>query len=262
MHIHIRRTAAFLAAAVIQIYAAVGYYAWKLPDSYYVTHENDLSVSSALPITAQVQEEQACAAFSSESSGTRTVSLQLFGIIPIKNAEVQEIDTPMLIPGGQPFGIKLQMDGVMIIRLGTIQTEHTSICPAEEAGLKAGDIIHTVGGYTITSNDTLKEAISASDGASVEVTYTREDQTCTTELTPVFSAAEGGYAAGIWVRDSLAGVPFTLRKPMASAVWDIPSAMQTPEPVFPLVQEMPVPLPSAMSPKAQPVIRGCCKEHF
>ena len=206
MHIHIRRTAAFLAAAVIQIYAAVGYYAWKLPDSYYVTHENDLSVSSALPITAQVQEEQACAAFSSKSSGTRTVSLQLFGIIPIKNAEVQEIDTPMLIPGGQPFGIKLQMDGVMIIRLGTIQTEHTSICPAEEAGLKAGDIIHTVGGYTITSNDALKEAISASDGASVEVTYTREDQTCTTKLTPVFSAAEGGYAAGIWVRDSLAGV--------------------------------------------------------
>lgn len=208
MHKLIRRTAAFLAAAVIQIYAAVGYYAWELPDSYYISSQSGFSVSSALPITAQTQPEQSRAVFSdgTVSPDIRTVSLNLFGLFPIKEAEVQEIDTPMLIPGGQPFGIKLRMDGVMIIRLGAVQSGGRSVCPAEEAGLQPGDIIHTVGGYPITSNDILREALSAAEGKPVEITYTRDDQTRTTELTPVFSSAENTYAAGIWVRDSLAGV--------------------------------------------------------
>ncbi len=206
MKIHIRRAAALLAAAAIQIYAAIGYYAWKLPDSYYITSEQGLSISSVLPITAQDQQEHSRAAFSTASSGTQTVSLQLFGIIPIKKAEVQEIETPMLIPGGQPFGIKLQMDGVMVIRLGAVSASGSTVCPAEDAGLQPGDIIHTVGGTSVTSNDTLKEAVSASEGETIEITYTREDKTCSAQLTPVFSPAEGDYTAGLWVRDSLAGV--------------------------------------------------------
>ena len=206
MHLHIRRTAAFLAAAAIQIYAAIGYYAHSLPDSFYVSSGNDLSISSALPISAQTQQEHSRAAFSQSSTGVKSVSLELFGIIPIKNAEVQEIDTPMLIPGGQPFGIRLRMDGVMIIRLGAVSSEEGSVCPAEDAGLKPGDIIRTVDGCSITSNAVLRETFSAAEGTPVEIAFTREGKSCTAELTPVYSPADRCYTAGIWVRDSLAGV--------------------------------------------------------
>ncbi len=206
MHVHIRRTAAAIAAAAFQIYAIAGYYAWKLPDRYYVTAEHTLSLPSALPITAQHKDADALAAFYAQPTDTETVSLRLFGIIPIKNAEVQTVDAPMLIPGGQPFGIKLRMDGVMVIRLGAVQTNFGSSCPAEDAGLLPGDIIHTVNGYPITSNAVLSETIKATEGASAEVIFTRNEETYTAELTPVFSAAENAYAAGVWVRDSLAGV--------------------------------------------------------
>ncbi|MBQ8688634.1 MAG: SpoIVB peptidase [Ruminococcus sp.] len=206
MHIHIRRTAALLAAAAIQIYAAVSYYAYRLPDSYYIAAGEDLSLSSALPITAQTQKPHSRAAFSQSTTDIQSVSLELFGIIPIKDAEVQAIRTPMLIPGGQPFGIKLRMDGVMIVRLGAVAAEDGSVCPAEDAGLEPGDIIQTVNGYPITSNDILKEAFSAAEGAPVEVTFTRDGSACVTQLTPVYSLTDDSYTAGIWVRDSLAGV--------------------------------------------------------
>ena len=127
MHIHIRRTAALLAAAAIQIYAAVSYYAYRLPDSYYIAAGEDLSLSSALPITAQTQKPHSRAAFSQSTTDIQSVSLELFGIIPIKDAEVQAIRTPMLSPGGQPFGIKLRMDGVMIFRLGAVAAEYGSV---------------------------------------------------------------------------------------------------------------------------------------
>ena len=130
---HLRQTAIALTALMLQTFAAAGYYSWKLPDSYYIASGSDLRVSSFFPITAEITEEDSLAAFYQDSDRTSTASLKLFGIIPIKNAEIQEIETPMLIPGGEPFGIRLKMDGVMIVRLGAADTKNGTVCPAKEA---------------------------------------------------------------------------------------------------------------------------------
>ena len=203
---HLRRTAIALTTVMLQTIAAAGYYSWKLPDSYYIASGSDLRVSSFLPITAEITEEDSLAAFYQDSDRTSTASLKLFGIIPVKNAEVQEIETPMLIPGGEPFGIRLKMDGVMVVRLGVADTKNGTVCPAKEAGLRAGDIIETVGGYSVTSNNSLKDAIRAAEGRTVEIEYTRDGEEKICLLTPAYSLSECCYTAGIWVRDSLAGI--------------------------------------------------------
>ncbi|MBQ8725225.1 MAG: hypothetical protein IJY74_06115, partial [Oscillospiraceae bacterium] len=134
-----RITSAIASAVLLQLSAAAGDYAGTLPDSLYLTDKEGLSVSSAIPITAQPVESNTLPAFSDLNFRDDTMSLRLMGIIPIKNAEVQTIETPMLTAGGQPFGIKLRMDGVMVIRLGEVYSDGGSICPAEEAGICAGD---------------------------------------------------------------------------------------------------------------------------
>lgn len=202
----LRTAAILLSAAVINTFAAVGYYSKTLPDSYYISSGTELSLSSFIPITAEVTEEDSLAAFYQNGSHSGSASLKLLGIIPIKNADIQEISTPMLIPGGEPFGIRLKMDGVMIIRLGAADTKNGTICPAEDAGLCAGDIINSVDGIKITSNNSLKEAICAAEGKPVTIDFTRDDKKCSCTLTPAFSLSEGCYTAGIWVRDSLAGI--------------------------------------------------------
>ena len=179
----IQRTAAILAAAVIQLYAAVGYYARELPDHYYVGEQQSLQVSTALHIAAQEQPTAAQTLFSETGNEAQTVSLNLFGFIPIKEVEVESIRTPMLIPCGQPFGIKMLMDGVMIVKESGVQTETGVCCPAADAGLQEGDIIVGIGEQTILGDRTLRlSRASFAPGDIQTVYFWRDGQYYTTEM--------------------------------------------------------------------------------
>ena len=112
----------------------------------------------------------------------------------------------MLVPCGEPFGIKLRMDGAMVVGMERIETASGQRCPAQEAGIQTGDLIQSVDGMAIDSNQSLQEAIAESDGTPVTVTLTRSGETCTVTLTPAYAADDNCYEAGIWVRDSSAGI--------------------------------------------------------
>jgi stage IV sporulation protein B len=56
------------------------------------------------------------------------------------------------------------------------------------------------------NNDAVKEALEQSGGAPVEVVYVRDGEQYSAQLTPVKSAEDGQWMAGMWVRDSSAGV--------------------------------------------------------
>ncbi|MFR6497111.1 MAG: SpoIVB peptidase, partial [Ruminococcus sp.] len=110
----IKRTAVLGAAVLLQLYGAAAYYAWQLPDNYYVQTGSQLEVDTALHISA-VPTAHTVQAAAASARTAETTSLRLFGVIPVKEVEVQEIDTPMLVPCGEPFGIKLRMDGAMVV---------------------------------------------------------------------------------------------------------------------------------------------------
>ncbi|WP_329241596.1 trypsin-like peptidase domain-containing protein [Actinoallomurus sp. NBC_01490] len=80
----------------------------------------------------------------------------------------------------QGGGARIATDGAQSCKGGTV----TPGGPAEKAGLKAGDIITTFDGKTISGSDELIMAIRAkSPGDRVQVGYTRGSQRSTTELT-------------------------------------------------------------------------------
>ncbi len=201
----IRCSAALAAALLIQIYAATAYYAWRLPDSYYIETGGQLQVDTVLHISA-APSEHAVQAVTKSASSTETAALRLFGVIPIKDVEVQEIDTPMLVPCGQPFGIKLRMDGAMVVGFDRVVTAEGERCPAQEAGIQTGDLIQSVNGQDIDSNQALQSAIASSDGVPVTVELIRAEEVCTVTLSPAYSASDSCYEAGVWVRDSSAGI--------------------------------------------------------
>ena len=190
---------------ILNICTISGYYAINLPDSYYVESGGTLELSTAFSINAV--PDNAVPSFSTQTiPASKTASLRLFGIIPVKNVEIRTVETPMLVPGGEPFGIKLLMDGVMIVGTGTVKTEMGEKCPAEECGLKKGDIILSANGKDITQNSEIQEIVSKSKGKPITIDYIHDNQQMQTELTPVFSDSDGIYKAGIWVRDSTAGI--------------------------------------------------------
>lgn len=118
------------------------------------------------------------------------------GNIPIKKAEVTEKERRYVIPSGKPFGIKILSEGVMVI--GAAEGS-----PAEKAGLREGDVIISVNGAEVSSNEELAEAIK-STGDCAELVYKRGESCVSTSVSTMLS--DGVPKIGAWVRDSAAGI--------------------------------------------------------
>jgi len=111
-----------------------------------------------------------------------------------------------LYPGGMPFGIKFITDGVLIIGLCDVDTKDGAQNPWSAAGLKIKDTIVKINGEVINDAAELTKIVEASEGKTLSVEYTRNGEKHTAKLTPAYSASEGKYKTGLYVRDSGAGI--------------------------------------------------------
>jgi len=200
----IKRTAVVLSLAFLTLFGVQTYYGSVIPDNFYLEKGKRLELSS-YPF---IKESQALTVSASAQTYpmTEEVSLTLFGILPIKNVEIRCAEAPTLTVGGTPFGIKLLMEGVMVINLGSIEDSGTRICPAADCGIEKGDIIKSVDGIPVSSNRQIQSIIAESGGEAVEVMLNRNGNEFTTRLQPAYSLTNKTYCAGMWVRDSIAGI--------------------------------------------------------
>ena len=110
-----------------------------------------------------------------------------------------------LMLGGQPVGIELQTDGVVVAGFAEVETE-TGICsPAKEAGLREGDRIVQIGDTPVTAAEDLVRAVGELQGETAEITVRRGE---TSQTLPVQSvrSADGQWMQGLWLRDESSGI--------------------------------------------------------
>lgn len=196
-----RCAAAAVGLVCTVVMAGVSYYNAALPDSYLTGADGEIDFDTVLPITAfECAESRQAYSDPFNTDNSRELDLKLFGSVPIKQVREETVNRPVLAAGGQTFGIRLVTDGVMIIDMKKIGGR----CPAKESGLKIGDVIETLNGEKVTSNARVGEIIKDSGGAECSVSYRRGQEHYSCKLVPVYS--EGSYRAGMWVRDSSAGI--------------------------------------------------------
>ena len=126
-------------------------------------------------------------------------ALVLTAALPVA-ASAQE-----LVLGGQPVGIELQTDGVVVAGFAEVETE-TGICsPAKEAGLREGDRIVQIGDTPVTAAEDLVRAVGELQGETAEITVRRGE---TSQTLPVQSvrSADGQWMLGLWLRDESSGI--------------------------------------------------------
>ena len=166
-----------LAASVI--FAFVIYGIKSIPDSIHLVSDEKLKFNeiysyriSSGDISVSVNSENA-------AKGTLlseyTVDISALKVIPVKSADVIVSERKYVIPSGDVFGIRMFTKGVVVVGSDDVYTEEGISNPSKTAGLNAGDIILTVNGNNV-------------------------------KLTPALSKNDNCYKAGIWVRDSMAGV--------------------------------------------------------
>ena len=154
-------------------------------------------------------EEPACLAFaplSLEKEEDTRGRVVLFGVLPIKEVGLREVERLSLCPGGSVFGIRAPMDGALVTALSEVATAEGSRAPAREAGLRRGDLITAAGGTPVRTAEELSAAIAGCDGRPLSLTVCRGGETLTLSLTPCRAGGEGAFRAGVMVKDTVAGI--------------------------------------------------------
>ena len=131
----------------------------------------------------------------------------LVNIVPAESKNViaaSSLSEKQVILCGTPFGIRLFTSGVVVVGTADIQTNEGTVNPPAKSGVQVGDIVTGVNGKGVNSNEEVSEAIRKSGGQVVQLSLLREGKAFTAALQPVASPA--GYRAGLWVRDSTAGI--------------------------------------------------------
>ncbi len=108
--------------------------------------------------------------------------------------------------GGFPVGFKLYADGVVIVDTEAVDTENGMVDTAKKAGLIVGDVIKEINGNAVTSNNQVSNIIEQSNGAKISLKILRNGEFFNVNFNTEFSVSEGKYKAGIWIRDSSAGI--------------------------------------------------------
>ena len=203
-----RMQRAKLAAAylLLALAAALGWLYSCLPDRVYLEPGQALY----LPRFAWVEPQRGHGSrnvASTRAVGSYQTTLTLGGWLPIKTIRAVVTERPRVTVCGTPFGVKMFSEGALIVGFSDIgQAGGGTSNPAKEAGLRLGDRVICIGQTRTESNDAVKEALDAAEGQSVEVVYIRSGEQKLTALTPVWDGAAGQWRAGMWVRDSSAGV--------------------------------------------------------
>lgn len=110
-----------------------------------------------------------------------------------------------LIPVGETVGIQIKMKGVLVAGVTSVETAEGAVCPAESAGLRAGDVIAAVNGRAVDNAAGFIKAVDERGSAPVELTVLRGGRSQSVTVTPALDA-DGGWRLGLWLRDGIAGI--------------------------------------------------------
>lgn len=175
--------------------------------NYKVQNGKKLQIDTVIPITTVYKDAKMSQSNYNYSAGdTFTVDLKLFGVIPFSTVNVEVVDDMYVNVLGNPFGMKIYTDGVLVIESTDIVTKNGKSNPAIDSGIKIGDYIKSVDGQKITCNEELSQLVSESNGNVMEFQIVRDKKILNYEVTPIFDDNSNVYRIGIWVRDSSAGI--------------------------------------------------------
>jgi stage IV sporulation protein B len=115
------------------------------------------------------------------------------------------IETSELIPCGNPIGIYVETDGILVLGSGRITGEDGLNYEPISNKLKSGDYILKVNGKEMSKKKELIDEIQNSNGKDVDLLIRRNEEEFTVQITPV-KTASGNYKIGAWIRDNTQGI--------------------------------------------------------
>ena len=211
-HSKIRLTFRIVFVVTLIVISMLGIYTYSIPDSISVfAKTTDLSSINYPFVSFESNDSYAINPIAMEEEGSPfhvsiPTNTKLFGTIPLKKINVDVFSDITLIPGGMPFGVRLYTKGVIVVGISEVENENGNQNPSIDGGLKVGDVVLEIDGKTVNTTDEVSSLISNSNGKSLSFKISRDGKEYQLQIKPVLSKNDNIYKAGLWVRDSTAGI--------------------------------------------------------
>lgn len=206
MHKTVRVLCGMLSVTCALLFGSIFFLGNSMPEQFSVVTGYDLSLNGAVTVGAQNQTGKQESVSSMSAGSSYTASLRLFGLFPIKNVTVKVVDSTNVIPCGTPFGIKIFTDGVLVVSMSDVDTASGPKNPAREAGIKVGDVIESIDGTTVKTTEQVADLIENAGDRTMTFHIRRDNISFDVSFRCEKSVNENRYKAGLWVRDSSAGI--------------------------------------------------------
>ena len=139
-------------------------------------------------------------------TGESQLQLKLLGL-PLKNVNLNVIERPNLVPGGNSIGVRLNTKGVLIVAItDVIDINGERSSPAKDAGLKVGDSILAINDEKIVNAEQVVEILNRIKDENIKIKILRNNGEFETISKPIQCLQDNSYRLGIWVRDKTTGI--------------------------------------------------------
>jgi stage IV sporulation protein B len=141
--------------------------------------------------------------------GNVSLELRLFGLIPLKRINVDVVPDIRLIPGGHSIGVLLRTEGVLVIGYSPVLKQNNEVSfPAREADIRVGDVIISINGEKIVSDDQAGKIIAENPNPQqgIKITIARDGKLLQRVVYPQLCEDTKTYRIGLFIRDNAGGV--------------------------------------------------------
>ncbi|AGX43650.1 SpoIVB peptidase [Clostridium saccharobutylicum] len=167
----------------------------RLPDKIYTKDER--TVPSIAPIGNTIDKI---------SNSKDQYEIKFLGMIPLKSVQVQNVKDLEVYPGGNPIGVRVSSEGVLVVGYSDIEiNSKKEESPGKLGGLEIGDIILKVNGENMENVTDLLKTIKECQQEDVKVDILRRGEKLT-KVIHLRKENDKDYKIGLWIRDSTAGV--------------------------------------------------------
>lgn len=143
---------------------------------------------------------------SSDRDGSVKLKLRFFGLLPVKTVNVDVVSNKNLVACGNTVGVKLKLDGILVIGISDVLTNNQKVIPVKNTGIRPGNVITGINDENVDSIDELVDVIESNGGKPLKISYRSGNEIQQAMISPVKSSEDDKYHIGLWVRDSTAGI--------------------------------------------------------
>ncbi len=163
--------------------------------------ENDDETVEALNLTGR----NGGATLKSQEKGNYRVDVKLFGVFHLKTVNVKVVDKMYLAPSGEPIGIYVETNGLLVLAATTVEGKDGLVYEPATNIVRSGDYILKINGSPVKTIKEFNAEVQKAEEEKITVRIRRDGKETDVAMKPV-CAKDGNYRLGIWVREDTQGI--------------------------------------------------------